>query len=131
MSRKGKENLVSLADRSTEEQRKIAAKGGKASGEARRKRKALKETMEILLSMPAADKRKLNKAVRMGFESAEVDNSTLLTIALLEKAMGGDIPAFKEVRSLIDEGGSDNGQLEVLLNGILGKGDGNEKPDIH
>lgn len=119
MSNKGQKNLVSLADRSTEEQRKIAQKGGLASGEVRRKRKALKETMNILLSMPTADKRKLNKAVKMGFELDEVDNSTLLTISLLEKAMSGDVPAFKEVRYLIDEGSSDNGQLESLLKGIL------------
>ena len=31
------ENLVSLADRTTSERREIAIKGGKASGEARRK----------------------------------------------------------------------------------------------
>ena len=37
------ENLVSLADRTMEEQRAIASAGGKASGEARRKRKTLKE----------------------------------------------------------------------------------------
>ena len=36
-----KENLKSLADRTTEEQREIAKKGGKASGKARREKKLM------------------------------------------------------------------------------------------
>ena len=39
------ENLVSFADRTTEEQRAIASAGGKASGEARRKRKTCIECL--------------------------------------------------------------------------------------
>ena len=45
----GKENLVSLADRTTDEKRAIATAGGKASGEARRKKKMLRECIEYLL----------------------------------------------------------------------------------
>ena len=37
------ENLVSLADRTTEEQREIAKKGGIASGKARREKKIFKD----------------------------------------------------------------------------------------
>ena len=44
------ENLVSLADRTTEEQRAIASAGGKASVEARRKRKTLREELLLMLS---------------------------------------------------------------------------------
>lgn len=43
------ENLVSLADRTTEEQRAIASAGGKASGEARRKKKMLRDCIDYLL----------------------------------------------------------------------------------
>ncbi len=47
MNTGNKENLKSLADRTTEEQREIATMGGKASGEARRKKKELKEKLAI------------------------------------------------------------------------------------
>lgn len=40
------ENLKSLADRTTEEQRIIAKKGGIASGKARREKKIFKEAIE-------------------------------------------------------------------------------------
>lgn len=43
------ENLVSLADRTTEEQRAIASAGGKASGKARRNKKMLRDCIDYLL----------------------------------------------------------------------------------
>lgn len=54
----GHENLVSLADRTTEEQRSIASKGGHASVAARREKKNFKETMELLLQELTARKDK-------------------------------------------------------------------------
>lgn len=44
----GKDNLVSLADRTTEEQREIARAGGIASGEARRRKRTLRQIAEML-----------------------------------------------------------------------------------
>ena len=79
----GKENLVSLADRTTEEQRAIASAGGKASGEARRKRKTLKEELLLML--------------------AEGETQKSVTLALIEKAMGGDTKAFEGIRDTIGE----------------------------
>ena len=79
----GKENLVSLADRTTEEQRAIASAGGKASGEARRKRKTLKEELLLML--------------------ADGDTQQSVTLALIEKAMGGDTKAFEVIRDTIGE----------------------------
>ena len=79
----GKENLVSLADRTTEEQRAIASAGGKASGEARRKRKTLKEELLLLLS--------------------EGETQQSVTLALIEKAMSGDTKAFEVIRDTFGE----------------------------
>ena len=77
------ENLVSLADRTTEEQRAIASAGGKASGEARRKRKTLKEELLLMLS--------------------EGEKQQSVTLALIEKAMSGDTKAFEVIRDTIGE----------------------------
>ena len=44
----GKDNLVSLADRTTEERREIARAGGIASGEARRRNRTLRQIAEML-----------------------------------------------------------------------------------
>ena len=77
------ENLVSLADRTTEEQRAIASAGGKASGEARRKRKTLKEELLLILS--------------------EGETQQSVTLALVEKAISGDTKAFEVIRDTIGE----------------------------
>lgn len=47
----GQDNLISLADRTTEEKREIGIKGGKASGEARRKKRDMKQMLEMCLEM--------------------------------------------------------------------------------
>ena len=49
----GKNNLVSLANRTTEEQREIARQGGIASGKARRERKTLADTLRVVLEEKA------------------------------------------------------------------------------
>ena len=46
------DNLIPQSKRTKEEQRAIAKKGGIASGKARREKKAMRETLVILLSMP-------------------------------------------------------------------------------
>jgi hypothetical protein len=44
-------NLIPLSERSSEELREMRVKGGKKSGETRRKRKSLREAMQIALSL--------------------------------------------------------------------------------
>ena len=58
-------NLVSLADRTTEEKREIARKGGIASGEARREKATMKRTLEKLLDeVPHIEANKEGKTFR-------------------------------------------------------------------
>lgn len=47
------ENLISIAKRTTSEQREIRSKGGKRSGERRRKIRDMKEWAKIIGSLPA------------------------------------------------------------------------------
>lgn len=54
-------NLVSLADRTTEEQREIARKGGIASGEARRRKKTLAQTLREELDKPISQDSTMTK----------------------------------------------------------------------
>ena len=79
----GKENLVSLGNRTTEEQRQIARQGGIASGESRRARKTLKETLLMMLE--------------------EGDTQNNITLALLDKALKGDTKAYEVIRDTVGE----------------------------
>lgn len=89
----GQENLVDLRDRTTEEQREIARKGGKASGEARRKRKTFKEELLLLLE--------------------QGDTQEKISLAILQKAMQGDIKAYESIRDTVGEKPKENIDLAV------------------
>lgn len=77
----GKENLRPVS--SKEEARERGRKGGLASGEARRKRKTLKEELLLMLS--------------------EGETQQSVTLALIERAMSGDTKAFEVIRDTIGE----------------------------
>lgn len=89
------ENLVSLADRTTEEQREIAIKGGKKSGEVRKARKTLREELLLLL------------------ETGETQKN--ITLALLDRAARGDTKAFEVLRDSIGEKPTDKSEVKTEL----------------
>lgn len=114
-------NLIPQNKRTKEEQREVARLGGIASGEARRRKKLLKECMLELLELPVSSRKHWNKLSKMGIEPDDIDNKELLTVALFEKAVSeGDVSAFKEIRNLIGEDvqTDENGQLEQLIEGL-------------
>ena len=77
----GKENLRPVS--SKDEARERGRKGGLASGEARRKRKSLKEELLLML------------------EDEEVQKS--VTIALINQAQKGNVRAYEMIRDTIEE----------------------------
>ncbi|ATD81140.1 MULTISPECIES: hypothetical protein [Desulfovibrio] len=85
-ARKGSENL-NPPIRSAEEARKKGKKGGIASGVARRKKKTMRELLEIAMELPSGDK-----------TTAEA-----ITAALLDKALSGDVKAYEVVRDTLGE----------------------------
>lgn len=85
------DNLVSLADRTTEEQRAIATMGGKASGEARRKQKLYKELLAIALDTEitnSSGETKPLKEVGMIQLAKKVAKGDLKAIELSAKILG-------------------------------------------
>ena len=83
--------------RSSNEARKLGELGGKKSGEARRKKKALREHLEALLA-----------GKQGGMTTAEA-----LTLALVEKGLSGDVRAFEVIRDTIGEKPVEKTQQEV------------------
>ena len=107
------DNLVPQSKRTKSEQRKVAQKGGKASGEARREKKQLRECAEFLLSLPVSDVRKFNKLARMGVPVEDIDNKVLLVAAMMLEGQTGNVNAFKEIRGLIGEDSAPSGEVII------------------
>ena len=87
-------NEDNLRTPSTEEAREIGRKGGIASGEARRKRKTLREELLLLLE--------------------KGDTQERISLALLQKAMQGDTKAFEVLRDTVGEKPIDKVETEVV-----------------
>ena len=86
------QNLKPFGERTEKEQREIQQKGGKASAEARRKKRDLREALEMLLEKDFKDR---NGNVLSGTE--------VITAKLFEKASKGDVRAFETIRSTVGQ----------------------------
>ncbi|HEM4321732.1 TPA: stress-induced protein [Streptococcus suis] len=97
MPRDKNKNLKPLNQRTKNEQRKIASKGGKASGVARRKKADLKKAMETLLTLDITDKNIKKQLEDMGMDGS---NEALLAFATFQQAVKGNQKATENIIKL-------------------------------
>ncbi len=102
------QNLIPNNKRTPSEVRKNAAKGGKASGEARRRKKTMRQMMEMLLELPANTLEDYQLLLDLGFDfkgsdNLETNNLLVVNAALLKGAKNGDVSSIKELRSIIGD----------------------------
>lgn len=100
------ENLVRL---SPSEARENGRKGGKASGEARRRKAAMRDTMNRLLTMKA-EVEGLSDILRA--DGGESTYEELITMAMIEKAMRGDVKAFMAIKDVLGQTSKSDIDLE-------------------
>lgn len=103
------QNLIPQAHKLTVEE---ASKGGKASGEARRRERTLRNTLEKLLSLPIQDEATRDFIKALGFNDDELDNKTALNVSMYQEALKGNTKAFELIRDTIGEKPTDRLQIE-------------------
>lgn len=111
------DNLRPFNKRTESEQREIAQKGGKASGESRRRNKGLRKTAELLLDMGVKDINVKHMMKDYGVKKEDMTFAMWLNIAMLEKAAGGNVRAY-EALLRATENSSEN-QLEIITEDAL------------
>nr|DAK64734.1 MAG TPA: hypothetical protein [Caudoviricetes sp.] len=100
---KGTENLIPFNKRTKEERRKLAIDAGKASGEARRKKKKLRELVEMFGELPAPEKvRRVMKELGVSENDMRTNNMAVV-VGLFQKAIKGDVFAFNAIRDIRGE----------------------------
>lgn len=107
MPRDGTKNLKPMNKRTKEEQKKVASMGGKASGVARRKRKSMKEALELIMEMQATDANK-KKLAKKGIDVET--NEDVMAAAMTLAAMAGDTKAYSAIANVR---GENKQQIEV------------------
>ena len=111
-ARPGQENLVSIGDRSTEKQREIQSMGGIASGESKRKKKQMKETLQMLAKLKPNDKITAQISAQMGLAPDEITNATAVAVSVYNQALKGNMRASEAFMKAIDED-QEEGLLEI------------------
>ncbi|WP_320969113.1 hypothetical protein [Enterocloster bolteae] len=96
-------------ERTAREQREIAIAGGKASGEARRRKAAMRDTMNRLLTMKV-EVEGLSDILRA--DGGESTYEEIITMAMIEKAMRGDVKAFMAIKDVLGQTSKSETDLE-------------------
>lgn len=104
------ENLVPFDERTESEQREIRSKGGKASGETRRRKKAMRQAASMLLNTPVPmnTQTKLMVTVKellgiFGYDEADATYQDALLAGIMLEAMKGDVRAAEFIRDTVGE----------------------------
>lgn len=117
------ENLIPFSERSKEEARELGRKGGIASGEARRRKREIKDSLDLLLSMPfkldgnAADmvRTQLNK---LGVPDDDIDNQMAMAFSMFVNAVGTGKNAVSAATFIRDTLGEKPKEKVELTNSI-------------
>ena len=92
-------NLIPFtSNQSREEAKKNGTKGGQKSGEVRRQKKAMRDTMKMLLNLdlPECETKELYR--NMGVEDEDLNIQTSILIEQTKKAMNGNLDSAKFCR---------------------------------
>lgn len=110
--------------RSREQHSEDSRKGGQKSGEVRRKRKAMKEQMNLLLSLPFNLRDSKGQEIKkilatLGIEEDEINNQMAMMIALWKTAMKdgrNQVAAFQEIRKVVqdEDTASEDDKVQII-----------------
>lgn len=101
MPRKQNENLKT--PRSTNEAREWGAKGGKASGAARRKKKAMREEFEELLSLTLTNPKLIQNLEGLGIPvKKDTTIQTAILAAMIHQAAKGNVKAYQAIKDTLE-----------------------------
>ena len=108
------QNLIPFGSKgSKSEERAMQSKGGVNSGVTRRRKRTVKQAVELVMSLPVSDPKLKAKLKKMGIDMDDADNQTAVVVGLLGRAIKGDPKASALLFEQLDDGnGSENEQTE-------------------
>lgn len=104
--------------RTKEEAKQRGRKGGIASGKARREKKLMRETLDVLLNMPLKDGKSASVEEIKSLSALKGKNISVqeaILIAQVQKAMKGDTRAAEYVRDTIGQKPVDSVDMKMNL----------------
>ena len=98
-----KENLIDTAHRTEEELRAMTRKGGIKSGEARRRKKTMREALEFLMYKAELSEALKERMKADGIRDEDMNHQMAITRSLIAKAEAGDVQAYNAICAMIGE----------------------------
>lgn len=95
--------LVSLADRTLEERREIGRKGGLKSGETKKKRKTMRDTILSMLSQEVSPEKLEEMGVDISTLNGDYTMQAAVISAMFRQAVNGSEKAMQLLRDTIGE----------------------------
>lgn len=124
MAKRGNpQNLVSIGDRTTEEQQKITKKGGKASGESRRKARTYREIAKQINAQPVnLDVPGLAQRLELvGLDPSKESNASLVPATIFTGMLERDMKAVEMWRQMTEDEKADEDTAFELPARVMGK----------
>ena len=123
-------NLIPANERTKKELREQTRNGGIKSGEARRRKKTMREALEMLMynaKLPETTKQMLQAE---GIKDAEsMNHQMVITRSLIAKAEAGDVQAYNAICAMIGEKPAEKVEMsgglqtEIRIKYVGGEGD--------
>lgn len=113
------QNLIPNSERTPEELREMTRKAGIASGEARRRKKSLREKAKLLMSLSVQDQEELYKAKELGLADDDIDLEMMNLIHMhniIKKENFNSVGAFNSLKDLTDEEQENGNTQQPILN---------------
>lgn len=108
------ENLKSLGQRTTSEQREIARKGGIKSGQTRRKKACMKQALEMILGMQCSNPKLASRMAESGIAVEDITNMTGLMFAVVMEGMKGNQQAVRNAVEIMGASSTSKQKAEEL-----------------
>ncbi len=103
MGKGRKENLLRAEDLTSEQLRERASKAGKASVEAKKRKKTMREALEYLMYHAELNEPLKQRMRDEGIKDDDMNHQMAITRSLIAKAEAGDVQAYNAICAMIGE----------------------------
>lgn len=114
------QNLIPFGSKgSKSEEREMQSKGGRNSGVTRRRKRTVKQAVELVMSLSVADPKIKAKLKKMGIDPDDADNQTAVVVGLLGRAVKGDPKSAKLLFEMMDDGNTSGAEQTESHNALI------------
>lgn len=105
-------NLIPASSRTESELREMTRNGGIKSGESRRRKKTMREALEMMLYQTKLNEQTKKMLQAEGVQSADdFNHQMVITRSLIAKAEAGDVQAYNAICGMIGEKPADKVEM--------------------